>query len=95
MPQVLTANALVLGEVVYWNGTRGWVPVLSDAEVLADDAAENVLKGTAEFVRKRVVVNPYLFDVRVEAGVPRPIKMRETIRAAGPTARRDLGKQAG
>ena len=94
MPQVLTANRLTRGEVVYWNGTQGWVLGLADAEILADDAAEGALKGAAEYVRKREVVNPYLFDVRVERGVPKPVKMREMIRAAGPSVRRDLGKQA-
>ena len=63
--------------------------------MLADDAAEATLKSAAEFVRQRVVVNPYLFDVRVEGGAVRPVKMRETIRAAGPTVHREHGKQAG
>ena len=94
MPQMLTANRLAKGEVVYWNGKTGWVLTLAEGEVLADDAAETALKGAADYVRKREVVNPYLFDVKLEAGTPRPVKMRETIRAAGPTARRDLGKQA-
>ena len=94
MPQILTANRLSVGEVVYWSAAKGWVQRLADADVLADDAAEATLKGAAEFVRQRVVVNPYLFDVRVESGAVRPVKMRETIRAAGPTVRTDLGKQA-
>ena len=94
MPQMLTANRLSVGEVVYWHGTRGWVLTLGEGEVLAGDAAEAALKGAADYVRRREVVNPYLFDVKLEAGVARPVKMREMIRAAGPTARRDLGKQA-
>ena len=36
MPQVLTANRLAVGEVVYWNAARGWVDRLTDAEVLPD-----------------------------------------------------------
>jgi hypothetical protein len=80
MPQVLTANRLVVGEVVYWGGPAGWVQRLEQAEVLMNGAGE--------------VVAPYLFDVRVNNGVPAPVKVREVIRAAGPTVRRDLGKQA-
>ena len=40
MPQVLTANRLSAGEVVYWSAAKGWVQRLADADVLADDAAE-------------------------------------------------------
>jgi hypothetical protein len=39
-------------------------------------------------------VNPYLFEVREEAGGIGPVEEREVIRSAGPTIRRDLGKQA-
>ena len=95
MPQVLTANRLVIGEVVYWNSARGWVSRFEDAEVLADSEAEATLARAGEWVQKREVVAPYLFDVRLEHGVAVPVKVREAIRAAGPTVRRDLGKQAG
>jgi hypothetical protein len=95
VPQVLTANRLRLGEVVYWNSAEGWVPRFEDAEVLPDDKAEAALQGAAEWVRRREVVAPYLFDVRVEGGRVVPVKVREVIRARGPTVRRDLGKQAG
>ena len=94
MPQVLTANRLVVGEVVYWNRAHGWVQRLQDAEVLADSEAEATLARAAEWVQKREVVAPYLFDVRLEHGVVMPVKVREAIRAAGPTVRLDLGKQS-
>jgi hypothetical protein len=95
MPQVLTANRLSVGEVVYWNTAKGWVSYLHDAEILADDKAEDVLKSAgAQSVQERQVVNPYLFEVRVDGGSVVPVKTREAIRAAGPSARRDLGKQA-
>ena len=94
MPQVLTANRLRAGEVVYWNSTLGWVPNLSDAEVLPDASAETTLKAAAEWIQKREVVAPYLFAVRIQNGVTVPVKTREAIRAAGPSVRPDLGKQA-
>jgi len=92
--QVLTANRLRDGEVVYWRG-GDWVDDLAGADVLADEAAaKRALESAARFVTGRVVVNPYLFAVtRDEAGV-HPLEEREVIRAAGPTIRRDLGKQA-
>jgi hypothetical protein len=95
MPQVLTANRLSVGEVVYWNAAKGWVTYLHEAEILPDDKAEAVLKNDgAHAVHERQVVNPYLFEVRVNGGAVVPVKTREAIRAAGPSARLDLGKQA-
>lgn len=95
MPQVLTANRLSVGEVVYWNAAKGWVAYLHDAEILPDDQAETILKDAgARGVQERQVVNPYLFDVRVDGSKVVPVKAREAIRAAGPSARHDLGKQA-
>jgi hypothetical protein len=95
MPQVLTANRLSVGEVVYWNAAKGWVTYLREAEILPDDKAEGVLKSDgARSVQERQVVNPYLFEVRVNGDAIVPVKKREAIRAAGPSDRRDLGKQA-
>jgi uncharacterized protein DUF2849 len=92
--QILTANRLREGDVVYWAAGQ-WVTALSEAQVFQDDAAAKAaLNAAAASVQDRTVVNPYLFDVRLEAGVLRPVKEREIIRAAGPSVRRDLGKQS-
>jgi Protein of unknown function (DUF2849) len=92
--QILTANRLRDGEVAYWAAGR-WVTALDEAEVFHDDAsAEAALKAADASVQDRSVVNPYLFDVRYEAGALRPVKEREIIRAAGPSVRLDLGKQS-
>ena len=92
--QVLTANRLADGEVVYWRA-GAWVEGFGEAEIFAaKDAADAALKAAAQSVADRVVVNPYLFAVKDESGKVRPIEEREIIRAAGPTVRTDLGKQA-
>jgi hypothetical protein len=92
--QVLTANRLRDGDVVYWrNGA--WVEAFKDAEVFAEKtAADTALASAQKFVVDRVVVNPYLFGVRVENGGTRAIEEREIVRSEGPSVRRDLGKQA-
>jgi hypothetical protein len=95
MPQVLTANRLGPGEVVYWNSAKGWVLSFTEAEILPNESADSALAAAAEWVRNREIVAPYLFDVRVDAGNAVPVKVREVIRARGPTVRTDLGKQAG
>ena len=46
MPQVLTANRLKIGEVVYWN-KDGWVPRFDQAQILSD--AEGVWRCRTTF----------------------------------------------
>jgi hypothetical protein len=94
MPQVLTANRLASGAVVYWNAARGWVPSLPEATPIGEDQADAVLAHAGESVARREVVGPYLFDVRETAGSIAPVKEREIIRARGPSVRADLGTQA-
>ncbi len=94
LPQMLTANRLVDGDVLYWRD-GGWVETLRDGQVFDTPAqADAALAAAQAFVTGNVVVNPYLFDVRVDASGLHPVKEREIIRAAGPTVRADLGKQA-
>ena len=95
MPQMLTANRLVLGEVVYWAGEAGWVSGFGQARVLDEAEARLALGGAEDWILKGEIVGPYLFDVRVRDGRTVPVKIREVIRASGPTVRPDLGKQAG
>src|ERR1700749_1817607 len=94
-PQMLTANRLKDGDVL--NGKNGnWVLALAEGDVFADPkAADAALAAAQQYVTGNVVVAPYLFDVRVDAKGIHPVKGREVIRAAGPTVRDDLGKQAG
>ncbi|HEY5336662.1 MAG TPA: DUF2849 domain-containing protein [Rhizomicrobium sp.] len=91
--QVLTANRLRDGDVVYWrNGA--WVDHFRDADLFDSKAsADAALAAAQAFVKGRVVVNPYLFGVRNEAGRLRAIEEREIVRSQGPSIRRDLGKQ--
>ena len=94
LPQMLTANRLKDGGVLYWKAGT-WVEALSDGEVFSETAqADATLAAAQSFVAGNVVVNPYLFDVRVDANGVHPLKEREIIRAAGPSVRDDLGKQA-
>jgi hypothetical protein len=91
VPQRLTANRLTDGAVLYWKA-GGWVERLADGEVFAEPAAADAAVAAAQaFVADNRVVNPYLFDVHADGS---PVKEREIIRAAGPSVRDDLGKQA-
>jgi hypothetical protein len=95
LPQMLTANRLRDGEVVWWK-SGSWVTVLTEGEVFDEPkAADAALEAAQAFVRNNQVVTPYLFDVRIVNGTVHPVKEREVIRAAGPSVRTDTGKQAG
>jgi hypothetical protein len=94
MPQALTANRLRDGEVVYLAADGSWVERLAEARRLSSkEEGEAALAKGAEAERELHVVNAYLLDL-MPADATRPQKMREIIRAVGPTVRRDLGKQA-
>src|SRR4051812_43357083 len=94
-PQMLTAARLRDGEVIYWK-SGDWVPMLADGEVFNDiAAAEAALAASQVFVTSNQVIEPYLFEVRVNGASIVPVKEREIIRAAGPTVHKHTGKQAG
>lgn len=91
MPQILNANDLLTGDVVYWTGHR-WSRDIREAMIVADTAeAEQV---AAAEVAARRVVETYLVDVTETADGPVPVRARERVRALGPSVRPDLGKQA-
>jgi Protein of unknown function (DUF2849) len=92
VPQILTANRLSDGAVVYWTADGGWAERLETACVVADPSAAEAAGKQAQ--ERLLVVGAYLMDVRAEASGLAPVKMREIIRAAGPSVRLDLGKQA-
>ena len=93
--KVLTANRLDDGAVVYIGEAAPWVEDLASARVAADAGEEGQLTETAAAaIKARLVVGAYLMPVTVEDGRILPVSVRERIRAAGPTNRLDLGKQA-
>jgi hypothetical protein len=93
-PQMLTANRLRDGDVLYRKGD-GWAALLADGDVYPDQASADaaLAAATAELGRNEIIA-PYLFEVREQNGKLRPVKEREIVRAAGPSVRTDLGKQA-
>ena len=93
--KVLTANRLSDGVVVYAGPADRWVERLGEAAILVGAAeADARLAAAAADVTARLIIEPYLFDASPAPEGLRPVKVREVIRAAGPTVRRDLGKQA-
>ena len=93
--QVLTANLLRDGLVVFMTDGAAWSPWIEDAAVVTTKEAALELEGHGNIAAKaNVVVGPYLIDVIEENGRPRAALIREHLRTLGPSVRRDLGKQA-
>ncbi len=95
MPDVITANRLADGVVVFQTADHGWSEDFNRAAVCRDAAATAAALARAkEDEQQNIVVEPYAVPVDERNGHVAPKALREAIRAAGPTIRRDLGKQA-
>lgn len=94
--QVISANRLGDGIVVYLTESGRWSEKLADGSIATDDeTAQSILAQAKQAEADRLVVDPYLIEVAEFDGQLRPKKYREYIRAQGPSIRPDLGKQAG
>lgn len=82
-PKVVTANALLEGDVIYQTAT-GWTRNLAEAEVLTDEADAD-LRMIDALTQPDLVVGVYLADVTPEETGPRPNHFREEFRAKGPS----------
>lgn len=84
--QIVTANRLVDGRVVFRDRAGGWVETLAAAAVLEPAEAKDAVAASAADVAAQVILDPYAVDVVATASGVSPKTMREKIRAAGPTS---------
>jgi hypothetical protein len=91
MPQMIIANRLRDGAVVFLAADEGWDAAIGAGTVI-DDAAEaaRLLEVAKRHEAQCQVIDPQLIEVEVKDGEPRPTAIREAIRAFGPTVRTDL-----
>ena len=95
MPDVITANRLTDGVVLFRTADENWTEDFNRAAVQADpEATARALARAKEDEASNLVVDAYAVPVEQRNGHVAPRALREAIRAAGPTTRRDLGKQA-
>ncbi len=93
--QVVTANRIGDGTVVYLTRVGGWSERIADGQVSRSDEQRDALMAVARATGEiPEVVEPYVIDVVEEAGVVRPVRYREEIRAQGPTIHPAFAKQA-
>jgi hypothetical protein len=95
MQEMITANRLPDGLVVFLDAQAGWTEDFHRAAILEDAATKaKALADAAAAVEANLVVDPYPIELELRAGHLAPKALRERIRATGPTVRTDLGKQA-
>lgn len=101
-PKVITANRLTDGLVIFVAEGPVWVEAIAEAKVYEDGPELNAaMEFGAEEVKARKVIDPYTIDVAVEGGMPLPTRLRERIRAIGPSVpygeaeRKHLSEAAG
>jgi hypothetical protein len=84
--RMIIANRLTDGLVVFLTADGGWSVAIADGIVITDSAEEERLLAQAKRDEDGCrVVDPNLIDVTVDRGSPRPVAIREAIRAFGPT----------
>ena len=83
-PKVITANALLEGDVVYLSEQDTWVRDLRDAALLTDEADAELRLLQAE-AQTGIVVGAYLADMKAGRNGPEPTHFREAFRRRGPS----------
>jgi hypothetical protein len=82
-PKVVTANALLEGDVIYLTTDDQWTRVHNDAELITDEAHAQIRLLDAAAQPK--IVGAFLADARPGANGPEPVHFREAFRAKGPS----------
>jgi hypothetical protein len=95
MQEMITANRLADGLVVFLDAEGGWTEDFHRGAVVADaEAKAAALETASRATAGNHVVDAYAIELEMRAGHLAPKALRERIRASGPTVRVDLGKQA-
>ncbi|MGH6930984.1 MAG: DUF2849 domain-containing protein [Dongiaceae bacterium] len=91
--QIVTANRLRDGIVVYLGADGAWSERLNDSRVARDDEqAKGLLAAGEQAARDHRVVAPYLIDVQETADGIVPARYRELLRAIGPSSHPEFGR---
>lgn len=90
MPQMIIANRLRDGVVVFLAAAEDWDTAIAAGTVIeTEDEAARLLAVAKRHEAECRVIDPQLIDVEVADGKPRPTAIREAIRAFGPSVRTD------
>lgn len=90
--KIATGNRLRDGVVIYLDGTGNWITEVSQARVANNADEEAAIKSLLD----QAVKNNFLIDaaiIEVRSSDKAPARLREQIRAIGPTVRPDLARR--
>ena len=91
MPQMIIANRLRDGAIVFLAPNQGWEQAIAAGELIDGEAdAARLMAVAKQHEVECQVIDPQLIEVELKDGKPRPTAIREAIRAFGPTVRTDL-----
>jgi len=83
-PKVVTANALLEGDVIWLTEDDEWTRDIREAELIEDEAHADLRLLLAQSQPDRVV-GAYLADARPTENGPAPVHFRENFRTRGPS----------
>jgi hypothetical protein len=86
MPQVIIANTLADGFVVFLTESGDWSADIAACAVAETETdAEHLLATAKQKEQQNEVIDPYLIEIELKDGQRIPTEYREFIRASGPT----------
>jgi hypothetical protein len=93
MQQMVIANALRDGLVVFLAADGRWVNAIADGAVASDtDRAQRLADVALKAEQRCEVIGPELIEIEIKGGLRQPVQIREAIRAHGPIVRGHPGE---
>lgn len=92
-PQMILANYLDDGRVVFFKEDGGWSPSPTEATYADDEGAEALLERANQSTKENVIVGAELIGATITDGKPYPSHIKHVMQAKGPSVRADLGYQ--
>lgn len=83
-PKIVTANALIEGDVIYLTADDRWSRNHAEAELITDEAHAQIRLLDANR-QSGHVVGAYLADAKAGPDGPEPVHFREAFRTRGPS----------
>ena len=83
-PKVITANALLEGDAIWFTEDNTWSRNIAEAELITDEAHGDIrlLEAKAD---QSIVVGVYLAEAKKTNNGPAPTHFREAFRTRGPS----------
>jgi hypothetical protein len=83
-PKVITANALLEGDAIWFTKDNTWSRNIAEAELITDEAHGDIrlLEAKAD---QSIVVGVYLAEAKKTDNGPAPTHFREAFRTRGPS----------